>query len=136
MQLNKREFDLPAADVEFLQALGRPWETVVEGGKRWVIVHDWPVCAGYNHGVVSLASNVEPGYPEAQLDMVYVYPALQRADGVSINALSSQPIYRQMWQRWSRHRTAQRPWRIGVDNLETHLALADNWFAREFARRN
>ncbi len=136
MRLNKREFNLPEADAEFLMQLGLPWETVTEGGKQWVIVHDWPVCDGYNHGVVSLAANISPGYPEAQLDMVYVYPALQRTDGVGINALTSQAIYGQQWQRWSRHRTAQCPWRIGIDCLETHLALADNWFAREFVRRN
>lgn len=136
MRLNKREFDLPAADVEFLRALGRPWETIVEGGKQWVIVHDWPVCDGYDHDIVSLAANITPGYPEAQLDMVYAYPALQRSDGVGITALTSQPIYGQKWQRWSRHRTAQNPWRIGIDSLETHLALADNWFAREFMSRN
>ncbi len=136
VQLNKREFDLPMVDIEFLQTLGLPWETVIEGGKRWVIVHEWPVCGGYNHDVVSIAADVQPGYPESQLDMIYVHPALERADGVGINALSSQPIGCQQWQRWSRHRTALKPWRIGVDSLETHLVLANTWFAREFTRKN
>mgnify|MGYP001187661072 CR=1 FL=1 len=136
MRLNRREFDLPAADAAFLQDLGRPWETVTDRGKRWLIVREWPVCDGYNHRHVSLAVDVQPGYPEAQLDMVYVHPSLQRSDGVAVNALSPQDIRGETWQRWSRHRTKHNPWRVGIDCLETHLALAESWFIRELARRN
>lgn len=136
MRLTQRDFDLPAADVEFLDTLGRPWETVVENGKRWAIVHDWPLCDGYIHKAVSIAVDVHSGYPDTQLDMIYVYPAIQRVDGVSINALTAQSIRGEAWQRWSRHRTDEKPWRIGVDDLSTHLALADHWFLREFVRQN
>jgi len=136
MRLIKREFDLPALDVEFLDTIGHQWETVIDSNKRWVIVHDWPISDGYNHSAVSLAVDIQPGYPEAQLDMIYAYPTLQRIDGVAINALSPQPIRGQQWQRWSRHRTPQNPWRVGIDSLETHMALADNWFARELMKGN
>jgi len=29
------------------------------------------------------------------------------------------------FQQWSRHRTPANPWREGVDNLGTHVPLAD-----------
>jgi hypothetical protein len=38
------------------------------------------------------------------------------------------------FQRWSRHRTAENPWRIGRDNLGTHIILVEDWLAREFEK--
>lgn len=136
MRLIRRAFDLPDGDRRYLDELGRPWETVTDGKQRWVIVHDWPVCNGYNHDRVAIAALVQSGYPEAQLDMIYVLPALQRADGVPIPNLSPHPICGKQWQRWSRHRTRQNPWRVGVDDLASHFVLVDHWFAREFIRRS
>lgn len=134
--LARRDFELPENDRLFLEELGRPWETAIDGSNRWAIVHEWPICDGYSHAKISLAAIVQSGYPETQLDMIYVLPVLHRADGKAIGALAAQLICGERWQRWSRHRTAQNPWRVGVDDLASHLALADHWFAREFARRN
>ena len=72
----RRQFDLPEADEAHLESLGRPWETIHEGPARWLLVHEWPVSAGYNHSAVSIAIRIEPGYPDTQLDMVYVLPHL------------------------------------------------------------
>jgi hypothetical protein len=36
------------------------------------------------------------------------------------------------YQQWSRHRTAQNPWRPGLDNVCTHLLQVNNWLEREF----
>jgi hypothetical protein len=57
-----------------------------------------------------------------------------RADGVPIKALAQQQIDGTGWQRWSRHRTPQNPWRPGVDSVATHLVLVDQWLLREFGR--
>jgi hypothetical protein len=131
----RRHFDLPEADEAHLESLGRPWETILEKQVRWLFVHEWPIPAGYNHPVVSIAIRIEPGYPDTQLDMVYVIPHLTRADRVAINNLTSQSIDGKNWQRWSRHRTNTNPWRPGVDDLSTHLFLIDDWFTREFQVR-
>lgn len=131
----RRAFQLPEADEAHLAGLGLPWEAVADGGARWLLVHGWPLPAGYNHPAVSVAVRIEPGYPEAQLDMVYVFPPLARADGAGINNLSGQALDGKDWQRWSRHRTGENPWRPGVDDLSAHLFLVDDWFAREFVRR-
>ena len=39
------------------------------------------------------------------------------------------------FQRWSRHRPGDEPWRPGVDNLETHLVLTRDAFDDEFIKR-
>ena len=131
----RRQFQLPQGDEAHLESLGRPWETIIEGGARWLLSHGWPLPAGYNHPSVSIAVRIEPGYPDTQLDMVYVFPHLVRKDGMGINNLSNQSIDGKNYQRWSRHRTGENPWRPGIDDLSTHLVLVEDWFAREFFKR-
>jgi hypothetical protein len=66
--------------------------------------------------------------------MVYLSPQIHRADGQQIPAVSDVEVLGEKWQRWSRHYTAQNPWRIGDDDLSTHLTLIDHWLQREFNR--
>lgn len=131
----RRQFALPEGDEAHLESLGLPWETLTEAGARWLLIREWRVPAGYNHPAVSIAVRIEPGYPDTQLDMVYVFPHLARVDRVGINNLTGQSIDGKEWQRWSRHRTAENPWRPGIDDLSAHLFLVDDWFAREFFKR-
>lgn len=131
----RREFDLLPPDAEFLDQYGLPWGTIVDGA-QWVLIHDFPSDEGYNHPTVSIAIRLETGYPQAALDMVYVYPHLARKDGKPIPQTDNrQAIDRKQWQRWSRHRTNVHPWRPGQDSLETHIYLIEDWFAREFEQR-
>lgn len=130
----RRHFALPEADEEFLNSFGLRWETLLESGVRWLLVYDFPVPPGYNVVNVTVALRIETGYPDAQLDMAYFFPALARADGRPIGALSSQPLDGKTFQRWSRHRTGENPWRPGIDDVSTHLMLVENWFRREFQK--
>src|SRR5580658_7455089 len=98
----RRDFQLPANDEAFLNTLGRAWETTLDRGVRWVLIHGRVLPAGYNVSTVSEAHRIDAGYPDTQLDMVYFFPALQRYDGRTIGALSTQPMAGQIWQRWSR----------------------------------
>ncbi len=127
----RRKFQLPEADVAFLNQLGLPWETVTERKVRWLLIHDVPVPEGYNHAKATVALRIEAGYPDAQLDMCYVHPALARADGETIGALATQAIGGKKFQRWSRHRTRKNPWRPGVDDVGTHFKLVEHWLERE-----
>jgi len=131
----RRQFRLPEADEAYLEALGLPWETGVDGVVQWLLIHDRPVPAGYNHTKALTAIQIPASYPDVQLDMVYFLPALARADGGQINALSSQPIDGKSFQRWSRHRTSENPWRAGEDDLAGHLTLVDHWLLREVGGR-
>ena len=131
----RMDFQLPEEDVVFLDGLELPWETINDHGMQWVIVSDYPIASGYNHQKVSVAVKIETGYPRTQLDMAYFYPALQRLDGKTINAICPQIIDGKQYQRWSRHRTSANPWREGIDDLSTHFALISFWFEQEFIKR-
>jgi len=129
----RKQFSLPDNDEGFLEALGRPWETVVDGAGRWLLVQEFAVPAGYGHVAVHLAVSIAPGYPDVQLDMVYFHPHLVRTDGKPLGAVSAGfPIDGRDWQRWSRHRTGANPWRPGLDDLSTHVVLVEEWLRREF----
>ena len=133
-QALRRQFDLQEEDTEYLNAKGLPWETLIEGGTLWLLVHEWPVPDGYTIQTVSVALRLT-GYPSGALDMAWFSPALARTDGSPIRATSVRTtIDGTPWQRWSRHRTSQNPWLPGVDGIPTHLALVEHWLEREFAR--
>lgn len=130
----RRQFNLPEEDTEYLNSSGYGWETIAESG-NWVIVHDYPVPDGYNVSHVSVALKIETGYPTTQIDMAYFFPQLSRKDGKPIGALTAIGLDGKQWQRWSRHRTGNNPWRVGVDDICTHLAFVMHWLEREFQIR-
>ncbi|MDX2220350.1 MAG: multiubiquitin domain-containing protein [Burkholderiales bacterium] len=130
----RRDFTLLAQDVEFLDGLGLRWEAVKEGELNVIVIYDWPIPAGYNVDRASVHVQLTKGYPDAQIDMAYFSPALARADGKGISALSNAEFDGTTWQRWSRHRTAESKWRPGIDDLSTHLALVGDWLAAELRK--
>lgn len=131
----RRQFQLPEEDTEFLESSPFPWETVIEGKIKRVVIHDFPLPVGYNLKTVDLNVRIEGAYPDTQIDMVYFYPLLVRTDGKPINATAPDNFDGKAWQRWSRHRSNQHPWRPGLDNLSTHLALVGEWLRKEFEKR-
>lgn len=134
----RRYFDLPRGDGDYLNALGLPWETFKEpvqnGIRLWLLVHGWQVTKGYNRNKVTVAIMIPSSYPTAQLDMVYFLPALSRTDNYLIANTSEESIEGQKFQRWSRHRTSQNPWRPGLDGIATHLSMVECWLEREFQK--
>jgi hypothetical protein len=127
----RRQFRLPELDEEFLDSQGLPWETVVENGVQWLVIHDWPLPAGYNHATAFAAVVIPPAYPDVQIDMVYFFPALARVAGGNIGGLTARAFDAKSWQQWSRHRTGQNPWRPGEDDVAGHLIQVRHWLARE-----
>jgi hypothetical protein len=130
----RHQFTLPTADTDYLDRLALPWEAVRDNNTLWLLIHDWSVPRGYNVSRVSVALLIPTNYSDGQIDMVYFKPALARADGRAIGALTTQLICGETWQRWSRHRTQENPWRAGVDDVATHLTLVDEWLRREFQK--
>ncbi|PNG24401.1 E2/UBC family protein [Methylocella silvestris] len=134
MNTQRRQFDLLPDDQKFLDELGLPWETIVDGSP-WVLIHDFPTHDGYTHATVTAAIRIETGYPAAALDMVYLYPALARKDRQTIGATQAmQALDGRQFQRWSRHRTGANPWKANFDNIGTHICLVEDWLAREFEK--
>lgn len=127
----RKEFFLPEADTAFLNGIGLTWETLVEGEVRWIVIRDWPIPGGYSIEKTDIALLIEGGYPTSQIDMAYFYPHLHLSSGRRINALTYQNIEGKTYQRWSRHRTDQNPWRPGLDDISMHLILVTNWLELE-----
>jgi hypothetical protein len=131
----RREFHVSPEDQEYLDSLGLSWETIIYQGVHWVLIHNFLLPGGYISEQTSVAVEIATGYPRAQLDMIYFYPDVRRLDSAAIGALSHRTIDQKNYQRWSRHRTGNNPWREGVDNLSTHLGLVEHWLEREFKIR-
>lgn len=130
----RRQTPVLEQDEAFLKGYGLRWETIVDGS-TWVLLHDFPVPDGYNVPSVSMAIRMEGGYPLAALDMIYVYPPLVRRDGKPIAQTQViQLIDGKPFQRWSRHRTGENPWVAGLDSLETHIYLVEEFFAAELRK--
>lgn len=130
----RRDLVLPPDDVAYLNTSHPGWQTVRDGKACWLVIPDYPVPEGYNHHEVTAVLRLEPGYPDTQIDMVFFSPLLTRTDGATIPATGTQrTINGESFQRWSRHRSAQNPWRPGEDNIESHMLLVRHWLEREFA---
>lgn len=131
----RREFDLLEEDEAYLSTLKLPWEAAKLSNQNWILLHDYPIVEGYNVKTATMAIRMIGGYPTSGLDMVYFYPALIRADQQPIGALTGHPLDGKTYQQWSRHRTSTNPWRSDIDNLSTHIPLADFWLSNEFEKR-
>ena len=133
----RRDFDLPEEDEEFLTASGYAWETIIEtqvnprDPPRWLVIADFPIPEGYNHQRATIALRLPPSYPDDQIDMAYFAPSLALRTGHSIKNLSDTKIDGKSFQQWSRHRTAENPWRPGLDNVGTHLVSVRDWLIKE-----
>jgi hypothetical protein len=130
----RRDFSLTEEDADFLITLNLPWETVRCGTGDWVMIHSYPVPEGYNMPQTIAALKIDAGYPVSQIDMVYFYPSLALVSGKTIGALTTTVIDGNIWQRWSRHRTGENPWRPGLDNIGTHVQLINFWLERELLK--
>jgi Prokaryotic E2 family E/Multiubiquitin len=132
----RRDFTLPEVDISSLDAMKLGWSTVREpSGALLLVIEGWRLPAGYNVATATLVLAIPQGYPDTQIDMAYFSPPLIRADGRAINNLTTAAFSIGTFQQWSRHRTAQNPWRPGADDISTHLSLVDDWLRREFERR-
>jgi hypothetical protein len=122
------EFALLPQDEVHLDLLGLRWETLVDGGRRWLIIRNYPVPSCYRFPVTDIAIEVPVSYPGAQLDMFYCHPPLALQSGAAIPQTQHlEPITGLLFQRWSRHRQ----WDAARDTLATHLALVDEALRRE-----
>lgn len=126
----RRDFSLGPEDARALDALGLPWEAIRSGPSRWILIQDHPIPLGYNQPKATVAIRLDT-YPPGIIDMAYFDPPLARADGKTINNLSTLSVNGRPFQQWSRHYA----WRPGVDTLATHLRRMRGWLNHEFRKR-
>lgn len=127
-----RMFALLDIDACFLDGLGLLWEMVIDGKRRWLLVHDYPIPIGYTAHRTLLALEVPRTYPQAQIDMFYTHPPLALRSGRAIDRTQvSATILGVTFNGWSRHRGANSKWDPTTDNVSTHLALVESALLRE-----
>lgn len=127
-----RSFRLLDVDEAFLDAHYPGWETVVEGGRQWLLLPDYDLPDGYSSSKVCMALEIHPNYPAVQIDMFYLLPPAALQTGVSIPATEHrQDIRGLLFQRWSRHRGSGNQWSSTHDNVVTHLALVESCLLKE-----
>lgn len=128
----RREFAVLPQDDAFLAASDFHWEAITDGARRWLIIHDYALPAGYNVPACKLAIEIPQTYPAAQIDMFYCDPPLSlRSGAVPDRADVHEHIEGVVFQRWSRHRNAHSQWSPARDNVSTHLGLVDEALGRE-----
>lgn len=126
--LRRIEFAMLPQDEEHLDRLGLHWETLVDAGRRWLILRDYPLPPGYQTAAATIGIEVPVSYPGAQLDMFYCHPPLALQSRAAIPQTQQiETVTGLQFQRWSRHRQ----WDAARDTLATHLALVDESLRRE-----
>jgi hypothetical protein len=137
-QAARQDFALLEVDEDFLNERFAHWETITvpETGRRWLLIYAFQVPVGYSGTRrVTLALEVPPSYPAAQIDMFYVFPGLRLTTGVGLpNTEVIETIMGQPFQRWSRHRGQGAAWKAEIDNVITHLALVESSLRKEVAQ--
>lgn len=116
---------LPETDKKYLESRGFRYSLYEHGSLSLLVIHDYELPPGYAPHVVDLLIQIPSSYPDAKLDMWWVFPALVFADTRAEPAaaavrevFSSFPLQpERQWQRFSRHPQ----WRVGVDDLRTYL---------------
>ncbi|ARB83057.1 MULTISPECIES: multiubiquitin domain-containing protein [Enterobacterales] len=127
-----QDFSLLEKDSTYLNQQNYDWETRLAGARRWLIIHGYPLPGGYNHEQINLAVEIPTMYPDAQLDMFYVYPALTLNNGQIIRQTECQEtILGNAYQRWSRHLNGATRWNPQTDSVTTHLAVVEESLLRE-----
>src|SRR5258708_31028233 len=105
----RRDFRFPPQDEDYLNSLGLPWETALDGQSRWLIIHDWQIPAGYCRQNTSLALLIPANYSDSQIDMVYFNDHPAPSAATSINSLSAQSTAGDQWQGSATHRPNANP---------------------------
>jgi hypothetical protein len=120
---------LPDADVAHLRLRGLTWSASFNGQMIDLVIHDYPVPAGYDQTCVDLLLQLPGSWPDGTPDMFYVDPPMRvAATRAWPKAADHFPVIGgRKWQRWSRH--FQAVWRPGIDGVATHLAIVNDALA-------
>jgi hypothetical protein len=128
---------LRSSDIDYLDEQGFVYSTYRAGQTTLLILHNYKLPAGYSAEQVELLIVAPDQYPDAPLDMWWVYPWVSFAanGGYPQNADQQQvfpefePEPGRIWQRFSRHP----PWRPAADDLRSFLLYMKNHFEQDAA---
>lgn len=125
----RRDFSLLGKDAAFLDRMGYDWDTINDG-RRWIVVRNYTLPAGYHVASCALAVEMPASYPTSEIDMFYCDPPLRLVSGSEPDRTEArQGIDGVEYQRWSRHREAG-TWSAD-DCVATHFGLVELAISRE-----
>lgn len=114
---------LPESDREYLKDKGYNYDICHNGAENHFILKDALISAKYKPNQVDILIKIPAGYPDAPLDMFWIFPEVKFLDGTApAQTQIAEIIYGKNWQRWSRHPN----WRLGVDSLRSFLVTIMN----------
>ncbi len=90
------------------------------GGWLFLVISAYALPAGFQPGAVDLLIKLPPGFPDAQPDMFWVYPAVKTAQGILPRATCMEPLLGKQWQRFSWHLAAG-AWQPGASTLRDFM---------------
>lgn len=130
----RQAFALLEEDGDYLDRLGLAWETVVERGKRWLLISGYPLPEGYTAATTTLALLIPPTYPQAQIYGFFAHPAIALASGRVIQRTQlAGSISGRNFVGWSRYR-ANQPWNPEKDSVVTQLGLVEACLLKELGQ--
>jgi hypothetical protein len=112
-------------DTRRLEERGHEFSTYLEGKLTLLVIENYELPDGYTPQTVDLLIQIPSDYPDANLDMWWVFPAVvfTQTNAEPVNTQVRQafagytPDSARQWQRFSRHPN----WQPGVDDLRTFL---------------
>ncbi|MCR8667295.1 multiubiquitin domain-containing protein [Aestuariibaculum sp. M13] len=125
------ESSLPLKDIEYLnENFPNSWEFKKDNRLNILLIKDFLLPEGYNVSKADMIIIIPDRYDSVPLDMAFFKQNLSRKDGKSIARLTPRTFLGETYQQWSRHRTNDNPWTIGLDSIQTHIDLI-NFFLRK-----
>lgn len=112
------------SDIEYLDGKGWSWAFHENERPPLLVIHDYELPPGFSSERVALLIEIPDTYPDARLDMFWVYPIVTLASGAAPRQSQERREFDgKTWQRFSRHLNT---WRAESDSLQTYLVWIHN----------
>ena len=126
---------LSLKDTNFLDtSFEGQWELKKVDRLNILYIKNFEIPKGYNVQKTDMIIIIPDRYDSVQLDMAYFKPHLSRVDNKPLIKATPRRFGDEIFQQWSRHRTNDNPWIIGVDCIETHIDLIRYFLRKELER--
>lgn len=112
-------------DKKYLEERSHQYSTYEQGGVTLLVLEQYELPDGYTPQAADVLIEIPADYPDANLDMWWVFPPVvftrTGAEPAQTQVRQSfagyAPDPERQWQRFSRHPS----WRLGVDDLRSYL---------------
>lgn len=130
------DVELEAAVAE-LQAVGFRARFAREGNQQYVIAEELEIASPpWDQSRATIAVAIPAGFPPAALERFYLALPCMRGGSKHPNCNDPMRFLGREWSLVGWHYPDARPWRWGVDNLESHIRHCHAFFLGRVAREH